>query len=215
MKIKHHLKTLYHKLKYFINLNPYKEYQYSPINIFKPLPNEAIEKLKIVLKDFEKIENLNVRVSDGTLLGILREKKLIDHDNDIDFDVEWNEEAEKNIKLNAKKYNWKMIRKVFYNHKVQQLTYFDSEEVIFDFIFWMTDERFAISFCEPGFYRVMEAKYLKDLKKFVLNQSVFLIPEDEIGWLKFRYGENWNVPQSTKKDWKDDCGDLGVAWWLR
>ena len=107
--------------------------------------------MKIVLKDFEKIENLNVRVSDGTLLGILREKKLIDHDNDIDFDVEWNEEAEKNIKLIAKKYNWKMIRKVFYNHKVQQLTYFDSEEVIFDFIFWMTDERFAISFCEPGF----------------------------------------------------------------
>ena len=163
---------------------------------------------------FEKIENLNVRVSDGTLLGILREKKLIDHDNDIDFDVEWNEEAEQNIKLIAKKYNWKMIRKVFYNHKVQQLTYFDSEEVIFDFIFWSTDERFAINFSEPGHFRIMESRFLINLVNKEVDNFSFLVPFNYDEWLIYRYGKDWNIPKKTKGDWKDDCGDLGKAWWI-
>ena len=97
---------------------------------------------------------------------------------------------------------------------MQQLTYFDEEKVIFDFIFWSTDARFAINFSEPGHFRVMHSKYLLDLVKKNIGEFNYLIPRDSEEWLIYRYGKNWNIPQLSKKDWKDDCGDLGRAWWL-
>ena len=214
MRINHLLRTIYHKIIFILNFKAFNEYQYAPIDIFKPLPLSSGSKLKRLIDDLTNNQDLIIRISDGTLLGLFRDGRLIPHDNDIDFDVEWSRESEKIIKSIAKKNSWKIIRKVSYCKKLQQLTYFDEEKVIFDFIFWSTDARFAINFSEPGHFRVMHSKYLLDLVKKNIGEFNYLIPRDSEEWLIYRYGKNWNIPQLSKKDWKDDCGDLGRAWWL-
>ena len=176
MKISESLRIIYHKLKFQFNFASFNEYQYSPIDIYQPLPISADRKLKKLIEELSNFPNLKIRISDGTLLGILRDRKLIPHDNDIDFDIEWSEEAEKVIQSIAKRNSWKNIRKVTYYGKLQQLTYFDEEKVIFDFIFWSTDERFAINFSEPGHFRIMESKFLINLVNKEVENFSYLVP---------------------------------------
>ena len=208
------LKFFYHSLRYYLNFKSYKEYQLSPINILKPLNNLAIERLNNLLIYFKSCPEIVIRISDGSLLGILRDGKLIEHDNDIDFDIVWSKNSLKLIKNLSVKKRWKLIRQVSYKGRIQQLTYYDDLEIIYDFIFWSIDERFAINFSEPHFFRIMDIKFLTRLKEENINGFNYLVPWDKLEWLNYRYGKNWNIPEDEKKDWKIDCGDLGKAWWI-
>ena len=143
---------------------------------------------------------------------MLRDKSLIPHDNDIDFDVEWSIDAERVIKLIAKN-NWKVIRKVSYYRRTQQLTYYDNKNIVYDFIFWSTDGRFAINFSEPSHYRIMKSKFLLDLISLEINNFTYQVPKIMKKW-SYIDTVTWNISQSSKGNWKDDCGDLGDAWWL-
>ena len=66
-----------------------------PLKIYQPL-SFTIEPLKdknaipILQKGCEVLENLGLKywLSAGTLLGIHRDKKLIDHDTDIDIEID-------------------------------------------------------------------------------------------------------------------------------
>lgn len=214
MKINIFLKKIYHELKFLLNLSAFNEYQFSPIDLSKPLPKESISKLNKLIEEFSNYSQIIIRPSDGTLLGLLRDKSLIPHDNDIDFDVEWSIDAERIIKLIAKKNNWKIIRKVSYYRRTQQLTYYDNKNIVYDFIFWSTDGRFAINFSEPSHFRIMKSKFLLDLINLEINNFTYQVPKNYEEWLIYRYGKTWNVSQVSKGDWKDDCGDLGNAWWL-
>lgn len=208
------LRSIYHFIKFNLNFRHYKEYQFSTFNVLKPLPPDAIHKLILLLHYFEALKSLHIRISDGTLLGIVRDGCLIKHDNDIDFDLLWSKEAEKDIVNLAKSKKWKLIRKVVYHGRIQQLAFYDENEVIFDFIFWVADERFCINFSEPGCYRVMPATFLVELTEKEINGMRYKIPLEIDSWLIYRYGKNWNVPQTEKGDWKLDCGDIGLAWWI-
>lgn len=184
-------------------------------DIMQPLPEDATEKLKIVLEHFQK-EISNFRVSDGTLLGIYRDGKLIRHDNDFDFDVEFSVQNVRRVQSFARKQSWTLGRHVKFHGETQQLSYFDSDKVIHDFIFWRCDGRFSINFSEPSKYRVMPEYFLTNLKEeFVGTVGVNVnLPLDVIDWAVFRYGEAWKVPEIQKGDWTETCGDLGHAWWL-
>lgn len=184
-------------------------------DIMKPLPPTASVKLKSVLTQLQK-EIEYIRVSDGTLLGLFRDGRLIPHDNDLDFDVEYTEKNIKTIKEFALEKAWKLGRHVKYHGKTQQLTFYDEEFIIFDFIFWHTDDLFAINFSEPKKFRIMPQKYLKTLKSVNYDEigTKVNIPEDTETWAEYRYGLTWNVPEDRKGDWTEICGDLGDAWWL-
>ena len=88
-----------------------------------------------------------------------------------------------------------------------------TDEVIFGFIFWVSDEHFCINFSEPGCYRVMPSTCLTNLQDKEINGVCYKIPVKIEEWLVYRYGSDWNVPQFEKGDWKLDCGDIGLAWW--
>ena len=205
---------MYHFLKFILNLRSFREYQFCTFDLLKPLPSNALDKLNFLLDADVHFESLQIRVSDGTLLGLVRDGCLIKHDNDIDFDVIWSKSAEKKISKLAKLKKWTLIRKVVFHGRIQQLAYYDQDEVIFDFIFWVADERFCINFSEPGCYRVMPSAFLTNLKDKEINGVCYQIPEKIEEWLIYRYGSDWKVPQFEKGDWKLDCGDIGLAWWM-
>ena len=207
-------KILFHSFIFLLNPKSFKEYQFAPFDILKPLHTTAGDKLKDLLRYFENCSDIEVRISDGSLLGILRDGKLIEHDNDIDFDLVWSKRSEKIIKKLSQDKNWKLIRKVTYKGRIQQLSYYDDLEIIYDFIFWSLDERFAINFSEPHCYRIMKEEFLTKLVKENIEGFDYLVPQAKLEWLNYRYGKNWKFPENSKKDWKIDCGDLGKAWWL-
>ncbi|MDB4210959.1 hypothetical protein N9769_01135 [Ascidiaceihabitans sp.] len=158
----------------------------------------------------------NARFSDGTLLGLIRDGRLIPHDNDVDIDVEY---ASKNVKAileYAKNLNWTLGRKVEYFNRIQQLTFYDDHNDIYDFIFWSVDKRFCINFSEPGSYRVMPSEYLNDLKNIEVIELglITLVPRKTKEWAIYRYGSSWDVPEGSKGAWQETCGDIGDAWWI-
>lgn len=184
-------------------------------DIMTPLPKSAALKLKSVLDRLQN-EIKYFRISDGTLLGLFRDGKLISHDNDFDFDVEFNSRNIQKIYQLAHEKAWTLGRHVKYHGRTQQLTFYDEERVIFDFIFWQTDSMFAINFSEPSRFRIMPQSYLLNLKSHYFEQieTVVNIPAEVESWAKYRYGTSWNIPETRKGDWTETCGDLGYAWWL-
>ena len=61
----------------------------------------------------------------------------------------------------------------------------------------------------PKHFRIMERKYLSDFNLITLDNGMkFRIPQEVRNYLVYRYGKAWNVPQTEKGDWQDDCGDL-------
>ena len=214
-----HMKNRFKRyLKFFIfSTSQRKQKWFHDFNfdIMKPLPVSAPSKLQLVLNILQS-EIRHFRISDGTLLGLFRDKRLIPHDNDIDFDVEYDLHNERKIKNLARHQNWILGRHVKYHGKTQQLTYYDEECVIFDFIFWHTDDLFAINFSEPNKFRIMPKRYIRDLGQTYFDEigTEVNIPNDSESWAAYRYGPSWYVPENRKGDWTETCGDLGNAWWI-
>jgi hypothetical protein len=180
-----------------------------------PLPPNTLNKLHKILDKTKLKKSLLLRVSDGTLLGLVRDEALIPHDNDVDFDVVWSKKSVDDVRSIAKSEDWRLIREVKYCGRIQQLAYHDVDGAIFDFIFWAVDERFSINFSEPHAYRVMPSKFLTELVSSDVRGFEYDVPDSLDDWLVYRYGLNWEVPQSAKGDWKLDCGDLAKAWWIK
>ena len=118
-KIINKLRFIYHLGKFKLNFFEYKEFQYAPFDILKPLPLNSEKKLRIILNLFDKSSDLVLRLSDGSLLGLLRDGNLIKHDNDIDFDVLWSKNSVKIIENIAKDLEWGLMRKVSYKNRIQ------------------------------------------------------------------------------------------------
>ena len=198
---------------FYLNINKFKEFHFLPFDLNKPLLPTALEKLCQVHSELiVKLDN--ARISDGTLLGLLRDKNLIKHDNDIDFDIEYSESNISEILSYAKLKKWQLGRQVIYSSRIQQLLFYDQDYEIFDFIFWSVDDRFAINFSEPRCFRIMPKSFLTNLTTLMVKEIEFQVPFERIEWLHYRYGSNWNVPETKKSHFAETCGDLGTAWWL-
>jgi hypothetical protein len=186
----------------------YEEFQVIPFNHNKPLPPNSEYRLSRILEDLS--DELVMRPSDGTLLGLLRDNKFIAHDNDLDFDVLYAEHSDKVILDYAEKNRWVIGRKVVKNGLIQQLTFYDYDQIIYDFILWHDQVPFYVNYSEPGFIRIMPKQYMNELKIYTINElnMSIKVPLDSEGWLRYRYGPKWNVPDHEKVDWKTQCGDM-------
>ena len=143
-------------LIFFLNLRKYRAFHDFPFDITQPLPiQNRSAVLKSVISDISK-KIPNFRISDGTLLGLLRDGEIIKHDNDFDFDLAFSPISEQVINSYALENNWKVGRKVFFKGRLQQLCFYDNQKFLYDFIFWYKGDRFYLNFSEPGCFRIME-----------------------------------------------------------
>ncbi len=182
------------------------EFSYFPFDIHRPLPIEAIDAMNELCLLVESTGSF-YRLTDGTFLGLYREGKFIDHDNDIDIDILGGAEYEA---LHQKMIDNGMIlgRRVFKDGLIQQAAYYGSGLIIFDVLFWYEDAGEIVNYSEPGYVRRQPKKYFLNLDAFNFNGRSYPIPSEPEEWLEMRYGKDWRIPKTYKGDWKDDCHDI-------
>lgn len=182
------------------------EFHYFPFDTTKPMADGAVA---LMPKLCSLLENLCVRyrITDGTVLGLYRDKGFIPHDNDIDLDVldcVNADEIDRSMRLEG----MKLGRRVSWGGKIQQLSYYDNKNIIFDLVFWYSENEQIVNYSEPGYLRAQPRKYFIELNQLYWLGKNYPVPENLEEWLVFRYGVDWNIPKHTKDDWKLECHDL-------
>ncbi len=161
----------------------------------------------------------------GTLLGIVRENRLLPWDSDLDInvspkhikkiiDLKWKfflkgyRYRPKYYKVDAgpfKKGELRLIkistRKFFFfaGHKICDIFVKRPIESDSDNYYWSVH-------LTPAILKSIPKKYFEGAKKITFRGREYSIPKDEIGYLEAHYGKNWRTPV---KEWDfkydDNC----------
>ena len=78
----------------------------------------------------------------------------------------------------------------------------------FDILFWYVENSQVVNYSERNFERKQDLKYFKNLNKHTFNEVDYPIPSHIEDWLVLRYGNDWNIPKTSKGDWKEECFDI-------
>ncbi len=209
--------TLLEILKYinFVRMRLFRKsfsyYQHFPFNTSDRLPpNSELE----LIEACSLLRKLDVpfRVTDGTALGLIREGKFIQHDNDLDLDIlprqGQEERTFKAIQRAFEQNGYRVGRIVRYCSIPQQLIVYNDRSVLVDLLFWQLDHGVVRNYSEEGFVRIQEEKFFRELSEYNYAWGSIPMPRDIDEWLTCRYGKSWRTPKTYKGDWKDDCYDI-------
>lgn len=186
----------------------YNDYYNFPFDVSLPL-NEFAE---FVLNEGGAIlESLRIPyyVCDGTILGIVRDDRLIPHDNDIDVAVSTEVNLDKLIEAFAAA-NYTVGRRVYYKGKIQQLIFYSKHNVIFDICFWYPKRD------GYNYHYVPEVPKGRRQSEEYFGQAEFVnfrgrdypTHPNVKKWLLEHYGDDWRVPKQVKGDWRLDVKDI-------
>jgi phosphorylcholine metabolism protein LicD len=203
------IKRIVKKILFAANRNAFREFNSFLVNNNGILSIDApidLEKCCIMIESLQ----LNYRLTDGTILGIYRDGRLIPHDNDIDVDVLVSENLDTD-KIHSLFFlnNFRLGRKVYYKGNIQQLAYFNkTTNDIFDMIFWYPEGNRVVNYSERNFERSQDIKYFNLNCQVQFQGRSYPAPAPLEEWLVMRYGKDWRVPKTFKSDWKEECFDM-------
>ena len=182
----------------------------------RELIGEHAKTAEIMLhKVTELLEKIDVPyiLDAGTLLGIIRENRLLPWDNDLDIAIQYNSVH------TILKYRWKLWLMGYRTHisrfkrdigpfkkgeiriiKIQTryLLFIKKDNLLDIFVKKkINDEHVMILGHNPPFLEAVPAKYMEQRTLKSFNQKKYFIPEDFDGYLTYNYGD-WHTPV---KDW--------------
>jgi len=155
-------------------------------------------------------------ITSGNLLGIYRDKKLIDHDTDIDIcvlvDIYWD------VYKQVKKLTRKMARvsmpcvyTTVVKNRPMQMVFMDqnNHEVLFDIYFYheYPGYDFGINWSAEGIIK-KPLKFIKKLGKIKFKGVTYPTPKPLEKFLEWRFGKDWKTPKKKKDDWVKDANHL-------
>lgn len=179
----------------------YTDYFLFPFNPSDPLPPDSIEIMKKGCMLLDKL-GIKYTLADGTLLGVIRDNKLIAHDTDIDIAVLHPVDAEK-IENVFIKDGFKVGRKAGFKGTIQQLVFYSKSNCLFDIIFYTQIGDEVYNFCEKDFYFKHHAHHYNNVVPHEFEGHTFYIPQDVEGWLEATYGD-WKTPAGSKpSNWRE------------
>ena len=203
--IKRRLQNLIQKIAY--KLRGFDDHYFFPFDVSKPLNSHSHDVL-IECTQVLEVNGVNYFLCDGTILGIYRDNRLIPHDNDIDvavfgdFDVEI-------LKNSFLKLGYSVGRELYYGNKIQQLTLYSKNEIIFDICFWRDHgDGYAYHYVpEVKNGRRQRVEYFNQVAINYRNHRFFTYSNLE-SWLLEQYGESWSIPENAKGDWRLGLKDI-------
>ena len=145
----------------------------------------------------------------GTLLGMVRDQKLIAHDRDMDYGIYFDDKFTKEMLDEAMlSIGMKKHREFYFRGRPVEVSYSNGLTNI-DFFDHIEDDEFSKVY---AFYRDVEKKYPSDKHYSVLEMRRKLItgisrvnisgmdvniPENAEEYLESAYTENWRIPDPT------------------
>ena len=140
----------------------------------------------LILKNFLDKNDIEFSLIFGTLLGAVREKDFIAHDEDTDlFILEKDKKKLLNILFNLRKVGFEVVR----YERQSLLSIMRQGEYIDFYIFEESSD-----FLKCG-KMTISAKYFKSLDTLPFLGGVFNVPINYKEWLKEWYGETWHTPR--------------------
>ena len=150
----------------------------------------------------------------GTLLGIIRENRLLRHDMDIDVGVFLNDEEEKyelekllvsrgcTLKCRYFVDNIGLVEESFVCENVKFDINFYSHDIMSDICYLLyTNDQKEYKAHEMDVVK-MQSIPIGKIKKVLFGNSLINIPENAEKYLACRYGKNWRIPNKNYIYWK-------------
>lgn len=148
----------------------------------------------------------------GTLLGIVRENRLLEHDLDLDIGVFASENEKHIIRKVLERKGYKLWRSYYFNNLVVEDS-FRFRKVKVDINYYKKTNNNLITwlfYTKPGeIYRlknersIVEMKYSKitGTKSIECGKYKIIIPNEAEELLAEKYGENWRIPDKSWIYW--------------
>ena len=198
------------KIKFFIQRHAKKKfllYHLFPFNTIKVrLKDEDAHELHNICEMLDK-HGIRYRLTDGVALGFYREHHFIRHDTDLDFDL-MDFDSLETLKEQMKNRGYKIGREVYYDSQIQQIVFYNKNQLIVDFSIWYRKDNELRHYGEKGYVRIQELQYFENLTDYDCYGYTFKLPGHLEEWLVKRFGEDWRIPKTYKGDWKQDCLDI-------
>jgi GR25 family glycosyltransferase involved in LPS biosynthesis len=187
---------------------PIFSYNFNIYNIENYLQNQLLffidnkqEKFFKTLIDMDNILSKNNQkyfLSDGTLLGVIRDNKFIDYDEDIDIGIfrhEYNIEIEKEILK-----TFKLKHRIGNLNNGYEISFIHPEtNVSLDiFIFYIdNDYTWTTTFyCKKNKDNKCIYKYNFDnVIPYIFRNKIFYVPNQPEKYLELKYGIDWKIPK--------------------
>jgi len=184
-------------------------------------PIEGKEALKTMQRGCEILQKTqtNYWISSGNLLGVVRDKKLIPHDTDIDVNVSLEFDSldanikSKQILLGFTNDKFEVIRTVVYKNHFMQLAFMDTKtDVIFDIYFFYSgiEARFGVNLNPEGVIK-KPIKFINRTNILVYNGVTYPIPRYLTQFMEWRFGKDWRTPAKSKIPWQNEAPNL-IKW---
>lgn len=187
-------------------------------NIKKYYKNKIFKKnapnILILLRDILEKNNICYWVEYGTLLGTIRENKIIDYDYDIDIGVLESKIDKVKLEKVLEKNGFKKISEISLNGKITENKYkYKKLKIGIDFYFFYEEENKIKGYCYGNLQNLTYTETLKKLNGLVAYECIFKkfnigryeiygkeikIPQNYNEHLIEYYGENYMIPD---KEW--------------
>jgi lipopolysaccharide cholinephosphotransferase len=159
----------------------------------------AFENLLIIRELFAEHE-IPMFLTFGTLLGALREKDFIDHDDDVDIGVF---ERDRDVILALMPELEKRGFKLLYV-RGERLYKLERRKTELDFFFTVSKKTLRGRRWDLEGKATIAARHLDRLDEIEFLGHRFPVPHDPLGVVRSLYGRTWNVPipdSASRQDW--------------
>ena len=165
-----------------------------------------------VISFLNKLKSCNYFFSCGTVLGLVREGKLLDWDTDVDIDIlEPTESVINNIIDNMQALGYSYQRVLKKGETYSQIVFIKAPYHSIDFCFWYKGKKnFVNDVPETNiFKRSHPIKVYDKFKEIKIKNIFFKIPSDTESYFKLLYGEDWRTPKKYT-NWFKNANDLKI-----
>jgi len=142
-------------------------------------------------------------VDAGTLLGLVRDNRLIPNDTDVDFAVSLKSTEVRLIPV-LEGQEVEPVRAIFWRGLPMQNSYLVSGEIL-DFYFFYSDIDIGmlVNVSDEGVMRV-PTQFVHPTESKQWEGLTLPFPKDSSMYLQWRYGESWETPKPGKRPWNLD-----------